>query len=145
MTACQCIPTVTCAKNYDGITNRRKCQEVGLVLGDEYTLHSELQATEAVGIQSHIGACRAGHGPYCWIKHTEANARWLFQKAITGGKLADTTFTVIHSVSGQCQIEQLGQHAAMGFDEFAVHARQVYLPQVNARARMLDQPRHNCQ
>lgn len=47
MTACQCIPAVTNTENNDTITNLRKCQDVGLVLGDEYTPHGEHQATKA--------------------------------------------------------------------------------------------------
>jgi hypothetical protein len=61
MTAGQCIPTVTSAKNNNGITNLRKSQKVGLVFGDEYALHSEFHPTETVDIQGHVGAYRARH------------------------------------------------------------------------------------
>ncbi len=41
---------------------------------------------------------------------------------------------------GQHQIQPFRQHATMRFDELAVHAGNVHLPQVDARARMLLQP-----
>ena len=50
------------------------------------------------------GFC-AGHDLNRRIKHTEANARRLFQKAISGRKLADTGFAGIHCIDWQCQIE----------------------------------------
>ena len=123
MAARQCIPAVTGTKDNDGITNVRERQKVGLVLGDEYALHCEPHATEGFGIKGHVGACRARHPLNRRIEHSEANERRLFQKPVTGSKLADTGFVDVHSVNGHRQIEQLGQPSVPGNDH-AVAARQ---------------------
>jgi hypothetical protein len=51
----------------------------------------------------------------------------------------------VHGVRAQAAVEELRQHGAVRFDELAVDARDVDLPQIDARARMGTCPCHDIQ
>ena len=76
------------------------------------------------------------------IQKTQAHPQGLVTKAVAARKLRHAAGCRIDGIGRQRQIEQFGQHAALRFDELAVHARQIDLAQIEARAWMRLQPGH---
>ena len=141
----QDFKTIPCAKNDQAVRDRGKRQKIDFIFGDEDMTHRRVQPLKISLSQRDVLRARLWQQRYVGVQHAKTNAQRLVSKAVTAAKPSQPTGTGVNRLRRQAQVQQFCQHPPMRLEKLAVHARQVDLAQIEARARVGLQPRHHGQ
>ncbi len=84
-----------------------------------------------------------GAGGQCRVEDAEAHPQGFVLKAVTATESSNANRRCINLLRRKDEIEEFPKHTPMRFDEFAVHAGEVDLAQVDGRLRMGETPGDN--
>jgi hypothetical protein len=134
----QVFEPIPCSKNYHRLRYIGEGKKVDFVFGDEDLGNRELQPGKGCLCHRDIVIALRQEQCQCRVEDSEAHSQGFILKAVAPAEPAGSCGCCVNLFRWQDEVEKIPKYATVPFDEFAVHAGQVNLAQVDGGLGMFE-------